>query len=214
MGCLSIFIVMLAAVALLVGGAWYLYGKVVDTLTAPAPVAVLMETPSDAQFTTASEKFDRIRSAAVTQQLETVEFTAPELNALIARHPSFSEWRGKTRVGIAASEMTIDLSVPLRDIPLPRVRHRWFNGTVRFSMAYDQDRFSLGVKSFTANGQDFDMSGLQTWADEINNRVNEDFDSWQRADERSNEFWENVRSMEVRDDKLIITTKGAPAASA
>ena len=199
---------MLAAVALLLIGTWYVYVKAIDALTAPAPVAVLMETPSDAQFAAANEKFERIRTTSATAQPLTEEFTAPEVNALIARHPSFSDWRGKTRVGIANSVMTIDLSVPLREIPLPRVRDRWFNGTVQLAMTYDQDRFSLGVKSFTANGREIDMSGLQWWADEINNRFNEDFDTWQREDEQSNDFWENVRSLEVRDDKLIITTKG------
>ena len=202
---------MLAAVALLVGAVWYFYAKTVDALTAPAPVAVLMETPSDAQFAAANEKFERVRSASVTQPPLTVEFTAPELNALIARHPSFSDWRGKTRIAMADSVMTIDLSVPLRAVPLPRVRNRWFNGTIRLSLAYDEDRFSLGVKSFTANEHEIDMSGLQRWADEINERFNQGFDKSQREDERSNEFWENIRSMEVRDDRLIITTKGAPA---
>ena len=211
MGCLSIFVVMFVAVALLVGGLWYLYGKTIDSLTAPAPVAVLMETPSAEQFAAANQKFEQIRTAAVMQQPQTVEFTVAELNALIARHPNFSEWRGKTRVDIADSVMTIDLSVPLSGVPLPRIKHRWFNGTVRLALAYDEDRFVLGVKSFTANGQDIDMTSWQTFADEINTSFNEGFDRSQRDDPRSNEFWENVRAIEVRDDKLIITTKGAAA---
>jgi len=212
MGCLSLFVVMLAAVALLVGGAWYFYAKTIDALTAPAPVAVLMETPSDAQSTAASQKFDQIRTAAVTQQSQTVEFTAPELNALFARHPSFSEWRGKTRIEIADSILTFDLSVPLREVALPRVKDRWFNGTIRFSMAYDQDRFALGVKSLSANGHDIDLTLFNSMADKINEGFNEGFDQSQRDDPRANEFWENVDSMEVRGDRLIITTKGAQAA--
>jgi hypothetical protein len=211
LGCASIFLVLIAALALFFGGLYYLYAKTIDALTAPAPVAVLMEPPSDAQFAAANDKFERIRTAGVMQQPLTVEFTAPELNALIARHPAFSDWRGKTRVDIADSIMTIDLSVPLSGIPLPRVRNRWFNGTVRLALAYDADRFVLGVKSFTANGQDIDMTGWQTFADEINTSFNEGFDRSQRQDARSNEFWENVRSIEVRDDKLILTTKDAAA---
>jgi hypothetical protein len=171
-----------------------------------------METPSAEQFAAANQKFEQIRTAALMQQPQTVEFTVAELNALIARHPQFSEWRGKTRVDIADSVMTIDLSVPLSGVPLPRIKHRWFNGTVRLALAYDEDRFVLGVKSFTANGQDIDMTSWQTFADEINTSFNEGFDRSQRDDPRSNEFWENVRAIEVRDDKLIITTKGAAAA--
>ena len=186
-----------------------MYVKSVDALTDDAPVAVLMETPSEAQVAAATQKFEQLRTAALTQVPMTMEFTAPELNALIARHPSFSEWRGKARVAIANSELTLDLSVPLRDIPLPRIRNRWFNGSVRVALNYDEDQFTLGVKSLSANGQDVDLTMWQTMADDINRWFNEGFEGSQRSNAQSNEFWENVRSMEVRDDRLIITTKGA-----
>ena len=208
-GCLGIFAIVAVALTLVVGGLWWFYAKSVDALTAEAPIAVLMETPSDAQVAAATQKFEQLRTAALTQQSVTMEFTASELNALIARHPSFSDLRGKARVAIENSEMTVDLSVPLSDIPLPRVRNRWFNGTVRLALVYDEDQFTLGVKSLSANGQDIDLTGFQTMADEINRGFNQGFDRSQREDPRSSEFWENVRSMEVRGDKLIITTKGA-----
>ena len=209
MGCLTIFAVIAVAVALVFGGLWWMYAKSVDALTSDAPIAVTMEAPSDEQVAAATQKVEQLRTAALTQQVITMEFTAPELNALIARHPSFSEFRNKARIAIANSELTLDLSVPLRDIPLPRVRSRWFNGSVRLALAYDENDFALGIRSLSANGQDLDMSLFQTMADEINTRFNEGFDQKQRENAQSNEFWENVRSMEVRDDKLIITTKGA-----
>ncbi len=209
MGCLSIFAVLGVAVALALAGMWWMYAKSVDALTSDAPIAVTMEAPSDEQVAAATQKLEQLRTAALTQQATTMEFTAAELNALIARHPSFSDWRGKARVEIANSELTLDLSVPLRAIPLPRVRSRWFNGSVRFALAYDEDQFTLGVRSFSANGQEIDLSGLQTMADDINRRFNEGFDQAQRENPQSNEFWENVRSIEVRDDRLIISTKGA-----
>ncbi len=208
-GCVGIFAIMAVALALVVGGIWWMYAKTVDALTADAPIAVLMETPSDAQVAAASQKIEQLRTAALTQQVLTTEFTAAELNALIARHPAFSDWRGKARVAIANSELTLDLSVPLTAIPLPRVRSRYFNGSVRFALAYDEDQFTLGVRSLAANGQDIDLSFLQASADDINRRFNEWFDQSQHENVQSNEFWENVRSIEVRGDRLIITTKGA-----
>lgn len=211
MGCLGIFAVMAVAVALLLAGIWWMYAKSVDALTADAPIAVTMEAPSDEQVAAATQKVEQLRTAALTKQVVTMEFTAAELNALIARHPSFSDLRGKARVSIANSELTLDLSVPLRDIPLPRVRSRWFNGSVRFALAYDEDQFTLGVRSLSANSQDIDLSYLQAMAEDINRRFNEGFDSKQRENAQSNEFWENVRSMEVRGDRLIITTKGPTA---
>ena len=215
LGCLSIFAIIAFAIALVLGGLWYFYVKSVDALTSEAPIAVLVETPSEEQVAAATQKAEQLRSAALTQQPYTTEFTAAELNALIARHPSFKELRGKARVAIANSELTLDLSVPLSDVPLPRVRSRWFNGSVRIALTYDQDQFTLGVKSLSANGRDIDLGFFQTMADDINRGFNEGFDKSQRENAQSNEFWENVRSMEVRDDKLIITTKGgAPPVTA
>ena len=212
-GCLGIFAIIGVTLALVLGATWWMYAKTVDALTAEAPIAVTMEAPSEAQVAAASQKVEQLRTAALTKQVVTMDFTAAELNALIARHPSFSDWRDKARVEIANSEMTVDLSVPLRDIPLPRVRDRWFNGSVRFALAYDEDDFALGVRSLNANGQDIDLTGLQAMADDINRRFNEGFDNSQRSDPQSNEFWENIRSMEVRGDRLIITTKGAEPAA-
>lgn len=209
MGCLGIFAIMAVALALVLGGIWWMYAKSVDALTSDAPIAVTMEAPSDAQVAAASQKVEQLRTAALTQQVATMEFTAAELNALIARHPNFSDWRNKARVAIANSELTLDLSVPLTEIPLPRVRNRYFNGSVRFALAYDEDQFTLGVRSLSANGQDIDLSFFQTMADDINRGFNEGFDKSQRENAQSNEFWENVRSLEVRGDRLIVTTKGA-----
>ena len=212
-GCLTLFVLMLAGLGLVLGGLWYFYAKTVDALTSPAPIAVLIEPPSNEQVAAATDKLERLRTAAVTQQPLTTEFTAAELNALIAGHESFRDVRGKARVAIANSDMTVDLSVPLSDIPLPRVRKRWFNGSVRFALAYDEDQFALDIKSLSANGREIDLSFFQPMADDINRGFNEGFDKSQRQKPTANEFWENIRSMEVRGDKLIITTKGGGGTS-
>jgi len=105
--------------------------------------------------------------------------------------------------------MTLDLSVPLHDVPLPRAGRRWFNGTVRFGLNYDEDRFALAVKSLEANGRHIDLNLFGMAADALNESFNEGFDKSQRRDGDSSDFWENVKSISVVDDKLIITTKGA-----
>jgi hypothetical protein len=214
MGCLSIIVIMGVALGLFVAGVWYLYAKSIDSLTDTAPTAVLMETPTEEQFAAASTKLEQLRTGASTKQAVTVEFTAAELNALIARHESFRDFRGKARIAIADSVATLDLSVPLRDLPLPRVRHRWFNGSLRVGFSYDQDQFSLDVQSLKANGRDIDLSFLQNIADNLNREFNKGFDKAQRESEHSNEFWENVDAMKLLYDKLIITTKGPQPATA
>ena len=214
MGCLSIIIIMGLALGLMVAGVWYLYAKSIDSLTDTAPTAVMMETPTDEQFAAASAKLEQLRTGAATKQAVTVEFTAAELNALIARHESFRDLRGKARVAIADSVATLDLSVPLREIPLPRVRSRWFNGSLRVGFTYDQDQFSLDLHSLKANGRDLDLSFLANIADNLNREFNKGFDKAQRESKDGDEFWEHVDAMKLLYDKLIITTKGAERATA
>ncbi len=193
--------------ALLLGVGWFFYGKTLNAFTADAPVSVQTKAPTEAEAAPATEKFERLRAASGSQQSVTVEFTADELNALIARHPAFSDLRGKCRVAIANSILDVAMSVPLSGLPLSRLKHSWFNGSARFGLIYDEDRFNLSVKSFEANGQSIDLSGFQALANTFNNSFNEAFDKSQR-DRDSDEFWQNVKSMHVVDDKLIISTKG------
>jgi hypothetical protein len=117
-------------------------------------------------------------------------------------------------VAIAQSLMTVDMSVPLRDVPLPNMRSRWFNGTTQLGLTYDEDQFALAIKSLEANGRQIDLGAFASLADWINRSANEGFERTHRQDATSNEFWDNVDSMRVVDDKLIITTKGDAAPSA
>ncbi len=195
--------------ALLIGTGWFLFSKTLRGFTADAPVAIETAAPTEAQFATANEKLERLRGASGSQQSVTVELTAEEVNALIARHPYFKNMRGKFRVGIANSVLDVAMSVPLSDVPL--LKHRWFNGTARFGLIYDEDRFNLAVKSLEANGQSIDMSGLQRFANRFNDSFNDAFDKAQRDNRESDEFWQNIKAINVVDDKLIITTKGSKA---
>lgn len=194
---------------LLVAGCWFLAGRTLDSFTASSPIVVQMSPPTEEQVAAANEKLARIRGASRDQQSVTVEFTADELNALIARNPSFEDLRGKFRVGIANSILNVNMSVPLHEVPLPGMKRRWFNGSARFGLVYDEDRFSLAVKSLEANGRNINVTKFQPMADWFNAFFNDGFDKSQRHQRESDEFWENVKSIRVEGDKLIITTKGA-----
>jgi hypothetical protein len=144
----------------------------------------------------------------------TIEFTAGDLNALIARHPDFSDLRRKARVGIANSILSLDVSVPLDSIPLPRMNGRWLNGSVNLGLTYDEDRFDLNVRSLAANGREIDSTFFDTMADWVNDTTNRSFDESQQENPRFNDLFESVKSMAVIGDKLVVTTKGAATQSA
>ena len=79
----------------------------------------------------------RLRTAIADNKETTVEFTGADLNALFARDPDFEDLRGRVRIEIADSTMTIAVSAPLSSIPLPEneetlvQRHRAFQFHLR-----------------------------------------------------------------------------------
>jgi hypothetical protein len=204
-GCLTLLIIGFIFLAGLVGGTWYLFVKTVDNLTSPAPADIQIEAPSESQFQTAESSLARLRKAIANNEATTVEFTAADLNALLARDSDFKDLRGRTRIEIADSTMTIALSAPLNSIPLPRVKKRWFNGTVRFSFTYESGEFSFDIKSAEAGGHTIPSVFLSSSAiSSFNDSFNRSF--WNDHD-RGSEFWNHIKTLSLDGDKLVVTTQ-------
>ena len=161
MGCTTMFVVALLGVALIFGGTWWAYVWAVDRFTSSGPENVQVQAPTEAEFAAASEKFDTMHAAASEHRSVTVAFTSSDLNALIARHPDFDDMRGKFRVAMANSLMTLEMSMPLRDVPFPRIKNRWLNGTARFGLIFHEDAFTFSLKSLNANNRELPLNFLQ-----------------------------------------------------
>ena len=207
-GCLTLLIVGFILIAGVIGCSWYLYVRMVDNLTSPMSADVHVEPPSESQFQAAENKYTALKTASDKNETTTVEFTAADLNALIARHPDFSDWRGHVRIEIADSTMTVALSAPLSSIPLPRVKKRWFNGTARFSFTYESGHFSFDIKSAEAGGHYLpDMFLSSSSLASFNESMDENFRNGLKDNDRDSEFWENVKKMSLSGDKLVVTSE-------
>ena len=207
-------VIALAGLALLLAGTWYLYIKAVDSITASAPTTVQLEEPSPEQSAAARAKIDQLRNAAATGQAMTAEFTAPELNALIARDPKFSDLRGKMRVDMKDSIMTLDLSVPLTGVPFPRANRRWFNGSTSFGFSYDESGFSFSPRGVEANGYTIAEELFADLAPTIDNYFDTEYGKGSEANTEEERFWQQVQSMKVEGDRLIISTRGGETPAA
>lgn len=208
-GCLTLVIGTLVVFTLVIAGIWLVYSKTISALTSPQPIAVQLETPSEAQFAAANEKLTQIRSAAGNSQPMTIEFTAADLNALIARHPEFEGARRKLRVAMADSLMTLDMSVPLASIPLPRLKRRWFNGSATFGFAYDDGSFDFNLRSIGADEESFSTNFAKAFSGVFDDAFSEGVRKAMQEDRRVGELWPEIKSAIVVDDKLVVTTKTA-----
>ena len=212
MGCTSMIGLAIVALLVLLGLIYWGFTRLVDNFTSTEPVVVQTAAPSESEYALANQKLTAVHEAEHNDQSVTVAFTAADLNALIARHPDFSEMRGKFRVAIANSIMTLEMSVPLHEVDIPRVRNRYLNGTARFELIYHAGDFNFSLRSVTANDHELSVALLQRFGDRFNDGFSEGFAKSHR-DHDAAEFWDNVKTLAVVDDKLVITTKGAETES-
>jgi hypothetical protein len=206
-GCLTVLVVGFLFVAVVGFGGWLFYKKTLHNLTSTAPVDVQVQKPNADQIKTAEDSAARLDEAIARNQETTLEFTGPELNYLLQRNTDWDFLRGRTRIDIADSTMTVAMSAPLDSLPWPGLKSRWFNGTVRFSMTYTSGEFQLEIISAEANGNQFPSSLLSSFNSSFNESMNEEFRKGLRKNVRESEFWSHVKSVELRGDKLVIVTK-------
>lgn len=206
-GCLTVLILGFLFLAVIGGGCWYFYKKTFNNLTSTGPTDVRVETPTPAQTKSAEDSRARLDEAIARNQQTTVEFTGPEINLLLSGNNDWDFLRGRSRIDIADSIMTVALSAPLDSLPWPGLKGRWFNGTVRFRMNYRFGIFQLDLKSAEANGYEFPSAFLSAFNSGFNESMNKAFRDELARNEQGNEFWNHVETVSLQGDKLVITTK-------
>lgn len=206
MGCLTLLIIGFVLIAGVIGGTWYICRKAADKLTSSQPVDLGIVPPDEAQVRNAERSVTRVKTAIATGQETTVAFTAADLNALVDRDPDFSEMRGRVRIDIAESIMTIRTSAPLDDFPWSKLKERWFNASARFSFAYAFGKFRVDLRSAEANGHQLPDAFYSSVVSAFDESFNEGFHNQVRKNHNS-EFWDHVKTMSLEGDKLVLTTQ-------
>jgi hypothetical protein len=206
-GCLLI-IAILACIVVVGGiGAWFFYGKAVAMFTSTQATDVRIENVSDADLKNAENKLNLLGQATNSNQETTVEFTAAELNAMIAREPLFAELNNRARIAMADSFMTVEMSVPLDQIKLAKLRGRWFNGTARFGFVFNNDEFAFELKSGEANGQALPQEFFIGFMPTFNRSFNEGFKNEIAKNDQAAIFWRHIQTIAIDGDKLVVSTK-------
>jgi hypothetical protein len=206
-GCLTLLIIGFILVAGVIGGSWYFYVKMVTNLTSPVPADVQVKPPSESEFQAAEAKYTALKAASDKNETTTVEFTAADLNALIARDPDFEDWRDRLRIELADSTMTVALSAPLNSFPLPRLKRRWFNGTARFGFTYDSGIFKFDLHSAEAGGHHLPDLFLSHFNSSFDESMNRNFRDTLKDNDRGSAFLDHVKKMSIVGDKLVVTTE-------
>lgn len=193
--------------AAVVGCGWYLYHQVTTNLISSAPSDIRIEAPTELESRAAEDSYARLKAAIANNTETTVTFTGPELNALLLSNTDLSFLRNRGRIAIANSVMSIDMSAPLDALPWPGMKGRWFNGTVRFTFAFNDGRFRIDLESAKAGAHEFPSAFLSAFNSSFNKSMNESFEEELDKNRRETEFWKHIKSMSLQGDKLVVTTK-------
>jgi hypothetical protein len=87
------------------------------------------------------------------------------------------------------------------------LKGRWFNGTLRFKMAYAFGIVRVEIKSAEANGHEFPSLFLSSFNSSFNESMNKSFQDKLRKNDRGTEFWNHIKSISLEGDKLVMATK-------
>ncbi len=129
------------------------------------------------------------------------------MNALIARHPDFATVRSRIRTALADSTVSLDMSVPLDALPLPKLKGRWFNGRADFGFSYTLNQFNFEVKSAEGGGHRFPESFSQGFGSSFTRSFNTEFHDSLGKNPEETKFWSRIKRIDVEGDKLVMTTQ-------
>jgi hypothetical protein len=172
-----------------------------DTKPRPLPV---MEV-SDADWKQLETRLNAFTNAYEKGEEYTLELNSDELNAVIARHPNYAKLRGKVILMLEKDSVRADMSVPLSELPLKKVKDRYLNASAQFTGGLENGKLELYVKSLEVKGKPLE----DKMANEI---VKQNFASETEKNPQLSSVIKKLQSVEVRDGILYLKTKHRPEA--
>ena len=192
-GCLSALLLLVAMLIL----ATVLFFVARDRLTSthPQPVPAFQAKPG--QYEELQARLKKFDAAAQANRPEQLELTADDLNTLLTEEPELKKFAGKAFARIEGPEVSVDLSIPLDEAPVPFLHGRWLNGTLGVEATLLDGRLILVPKRFIVNGEAISPEHLA--------KVKPLEFMPKDADNRLNEVLKKAKSLEVKDGKIVIS---------
>jgi|GEM_PF-3561137 len=207
-GCGIATLATIGTLLIVCAGGSLLYLYVVHRAGSPEPVYLEIATPTVGEVRIAQLQWLRLKDALAQNREERIEFTASDLNALVAQQIEFAAARGRVRFTIADSAMTLELSGPMHLLSLPGPKQRWYDCALRFTLDYEYEQFSLGILEVRTSGwkaPDWLLTpAFDTW---FNSMFTRRFQEATRNKPANVRVWKHIKQISVDQDKLVVTTQ-------
>ena len=196
-GCFTLLILLLVLVVAFAGGGFWAAHKFRDRYFAAEPILIQSNTttPSAEEVAPIRERWDALEQAADAHEKKAVEFTADDINTLIA---SKKNLRGKVSVTIENNLAHVRVSIPLRKIS-KMVDGRFLNGECYVQASSDKNPVNAKMTGIMLNGSsvsddvlDWQVYGTRS----LRSYIVEYANAWQ------------IETFAIENNVVKLTTKG------
>jgi hypothetical protein len=192
-GCLSVLLLLVAMLVLVV----VLFFVARDRLTSPNPQPVPVYQSKPGQYEEVNARLKKFDAAAQADRPAQLELTADDLNTLLTNDPQLKKFAGKAFVRIEGQQVSLDLSIPLDELPVPFLHGRWLNGALSVEPSLRDGRLVLVPKRLIVNGEAISEEHLA--------RIKPLEFIPKDTDKDLNELLKKAKSLEVKDGKIVVS---------
>ncbi|MEM6328962.1 MAG: hypothetical protein AAF790_01805 [Planctomycetota bacterium] len=199
-GCLIAGIGMALLLALVVGGGFWAYSFAkgqVEAYTDEAPAEIPIVEMSEEEVAEVEARVEALTTAIDEgKPVEKMVFTADEINALIGAN---EDLRGKVYIRIEEGKVTGDLAIPAEGLPGGGGRH--FNASATLGVSMEDGVLIVTLEDATVKGQPLPEAFITPFRQQ-------NFAKDLYKDPQVAEKLRQIESIEVVEDKIIITPRG------
>jgi len=209
-GCLILVLLVIIAVGVIAGIGYMGYTGVVG-ITSPTPAAVPSFQATDDVYNSARQKLADFDHDVKNHQAATIQLSADEINALIARSPEIAKNNIHALVSLTKNEGRVQANVPTNGLSQGIIKDRYFNLDTSFEINFDPSTKSIlltfhtlqfGSKEFMGPNSE-NAAAMQSLTPAFNQSLNNGI----RNNPDGAALLNQAKSIEIKDGELVIETQ-------
>ena len=175
--------------------------RMLEKYTDNKPLPLPAVTMSQAEYDQLQRRVDNFRDdLRAGRQAQTLELSSDQVNALIARDADFKPLKNKVFVEIDGQQLKAQISLPLQELGLPRLRGRYLNGKGTFSLSLRNGILDVRAVELEVKGQPVPP----TYMDAIRRQ---NLANGANDNPRASVGLNQLQNIEIRDGKLLLVPK-------
>jgi len=202
-GCVILLIIFGSIGLIAIASAAYGYNKI-RSLTSTAPAQLPTVEAGKVDEKTLAQRLDEFQKSAKAGQEGRIEFTADEINTLIAKN---KELNGRFYVELHNDEARIQASVPLNGVPA--FKDRYLNASATVKVSIQNGAPHIQCSSIESNGKVLPPQLLQPFEQGLQ----QGFTAQVEKNPSVAATFARIKSFAITESKVVIEINGTPSSS-